>query len=239
MEKVNSLVSKLFLAVHRSSKCITVPPVSIAWSVAFIGALEQLRDSSWWIPGHVSEEKSPEKFFFVWTCVIAFVGKTLTLTEKKELEVLPSLDHSLTHVRSLCRWVRSHWSEERERERERERGRANSKKRQKRSAQVDVLCSFFCSTARRSPVIGGTYLNRPNSTDKFRLPLCKHFSTDFINKISLERSFHYLNGDTLFWKSDKKWRRYSRLKWPNWSISRSIDRRAWLAAATSLTPLLW
>ena len=94
----------------------------------------------------------PRKVFFVWTCVIAFVGKTLTLTEKKELEVLPSLDHSLTHVRSLCRWVRSHWSEERERERERERGRANSKKRQKRSAQVDVLCSFFCCTARRSPV---------------------------------------------------------------------------------------
>ena len=94
----------------------------------------------------------PRKVFFVCTCVIAFVGKTLMLTEKKELEVLPSLDHSLTHVRSLCRRVRAHGSEERERERERERGRANSKKRQKRSAQVDVLCSFFCCTARRSPV---------------------------------------------------------------------------------------
>ena len=34
--------------------------------------------------------------------VIADVGKTLTLTEK-ELEVLPSLDHSFAHVRSLCR----------------------------------------------------------------------------------------------------------------------------------------
>ena len=102
MENVNSLVSKLFLAVHRSSKCITVPPVSIAWSVAFVGTLEQLslRDSSWWIQGHVSEEKSLERFFL---CVIAFVGKTLTLTEKKELEILPSLDHSLTHVRSLRR----------------------------------------------------------------------------------------------------------------------------------------
>ena len=34
--------------------------------------------------------------------MIAVVGKTLTLTEKKELQVLPSLDHSLAHVRS-CR----------------------------------------------------------------------------------------------------------------------------------------
>ena len=49
----------------------------------------------------MSEEKSEKSFF----CVIAFVGtlKMLTLTEKKELEVLPSLDHSLAHVRSLCR----------------------------------------------------------------------------------------------------------------------------------------
>ena len=91
----------------------------------------------------MSPRRNPWKSFCVCTCVIAFVGKTLTLTEKKELEVLPLLDHSLTHVRSLCRWVRAHWSEERERERERERGRANSKKRQKRSAQVVVLCSFF------------------------------------------------------------------------------------------------
>ena len=52
------------MAVHRSSQWITVPPVSIAWSVAFIGALEQLRDPSWWIQGHVSEEKSLKKFFF-------------------------------------------------------------------------------------------------------------------------------------------------------------------------------
>ena len=41
------------------------------------------------------------KFFFV----IAFVGsfKALTLTEKKELDVPPSLDHSLAYVRSLRR----------------------------------------------------------------------------------------------------------------------------------------
>ena len=69
----------------------------------FIGALEQLRDSSSWIQGHASEEKSLEKFFFFFLCVIAFVGKTLTVTEKKEPEVLPSLYHSLTHVCSLCR----------------------------------------------------------------------------------------------------------------------------------------
>ena len=42
----------------------------------------------------------PKKKFF---CVVAVVGKMLTLTEKKELEVLPSPDHSLPHVRSLCR----------------------------------------------------------------------------------------------------------------------------------------
>ena len=47
----------------------------------------------------------PKKVFF---CAIAVVGKTLTLTEKKELEVLPSLDHSVAHVRSPCRWVRAH-----------------------------------------------------------------------------------------------------------------------------------
>ena len=45
------------------------------------------------------QEDVPKKKFF---CAIAVVGKTLTLTEK-ELEVLPSPDHSLAHVRSLCR----------------------------------------------------------------------------------------------------------------------------------------
>ena len=39
----------------------------------------------------------------VFLCVIAVVGKTLILTEKKELEVLPSLAHSLGHVCSPCR----------------------------------------------------------------------------------------------------------------------------------------
>ena len=91
MEKVKLLVSKLCVAVHRSST--ELRPVSIVWSVAFIGALEQLRDSSC-----VSEEKSLKKFFG-----IGFVGKTLTLTEKKDLEIPPSFDHSLAHVRSLCR----------------------------------------------------------------------------------------------------------------------------------------
>ena len=62
----------------------------------------------------------PRKFFL---CVIAFVGKTLTLTEKKELEVLPSLDDSLTHVRLLCRWVRAHRSGERGGEQTRKSGR--------------------------------------------------------------------------------------------------------------------
>ena len=51
------------------------------------------------IQGQISEEKSLKNFFYV----IAVVGKPLTLTEKKELGVLPSLDHSLAHVRSLCR----------------------------------------------------------------------------------------------------------------------------------------
>ena len=99
----------------------------------FIGALEQLRDSSWWIQGHHSlRGEIPKNAFFF---LLAFVGKTLTLTEKKELEVLPSLHRSLAHVRLLCRWVLTHWSGE--------RGRVNLKKRQKRSAQVDVLCLFF------------------------------------------------------------------------------------------------
>ena len=148
---------RLFFAVHRSSKWITVPPVSIAWSVVFFGALEQLRDWSWWIQGLASEEKTLQKFVFVGKLLWA-KRYNITLTEKKELEVLPSLDHSLTHVRSLCRWVRAHWSGEREKERlrerdrERERERANSKNRQKRSAQVDVLCLFFRCTARWWPV---------------------------------------------------------------------------------------
>ena len=58
MEKVKLLASKLCVAVHRSSTESQL--VSIAWSVAFIGALEQLRDSS-----RVSEEKSLKKFFVI------------------------------------------------------------------------------------------------------------------------------------------------------------------------------
>ena len=53
------------VAVHRSSKGIAVPPVSIASCVAFIGALEQLRYSSWRIQGQIPEEKSLKKLFFV------------------------------------------------------------------------------------------------------------------------------------------------------------------------------
>ena len=41
--------------------------VSIAWSVVLIGALQYLRDSSWWIQGHMSEEKSLKKFFFFYS----------------------------------------------------------------------------------------------------------------------------------------------------------------------------
>ena len=41
----------------------------------------------------------PKKVFL---CVIAVMGKTLILTEKNELEGLPSLDHSLAHVCSPC-----------------------------------------------------------------------------------------------------------------------------------------
>ena len=62
------------------------------WST---GAAEGLNDSETNLRGDV-----PKKRVF---CVIAVVGKTLTLTEKKELEVLPSPDHSLAHVRLLCR----------------------------------------------------------------------------------------------------------------------------------------
>ena len=54
--------------LHRYSKRITVPPVPIAWCVAFIGAREQLRDSSWWIQGQTSEEKSLKKIFLCDSC---------------------------------------------------------------------------------------------------------------------------------------------------------------------------
>ena len=58
----------------------------------------------------------------------------------------PTIARSLSYARSFAMLVSAHslvW---------RERGRANSKKRQKRSAQVDVLCLFFRCTARRWPV---------------------------------------------------------------------------------------
>ena len=145
MEKVNLFVSKLFLAVHRSSKWITVPPAGLDclvcrfyWST---GAAEGLimKDSGTNLRGEVSK-----KVFF---CVIAVVGKLLTLTEQKELEVLPSLDHSLAHVRSPCRWVRAHCHGlEREEEQSRKSGRRNLLK------WTSFVCLFFRSTARRWPV---------------------------------------------------------------------------------------
>ena len=125
---------------HYSSKWITVP---IAWCVAFIGARKQLRDSSWWIQGQTSEEKSLKKFF----CVIAVVGKTLILTEKKDLEVLPSLDHSLAHVCSPCQWVRAHCHGL-----ERERKSNLEKVANEICSSGHPLLLFFRCTARRWPV---------------------------------------------------------------------------------------
>ena len=118
MEKVNSLVSKLFLAVHRSSKCITFPPVSIAWSVAFIGALEQLRDSSWWIHGHASDEKSLEKFFCVYMSD-SFCGQNVNVD--REEGAGGSYHRSITlFARSFAMSVSARSLVRRERERERE-----------------------------------------------------------------------------------------------------------------------
>ena len=115
MEKVNLLVSKLFLAVHRSSKWITVPPVSIACSVAFIGALEQLSDSSWWTQGHVSEEKSLEKFFF---CVCdSFCGQNVNVD--REGAGGSTIARSLSYARSFAMSVSARSQAWRERERER------------------------------------------------------------------------------------------------------------------------
>ena len=119
MEKVNLLVSKLFLAVHRDSLFkINHGPAGLDclvcrfyWST---GAAEGLImvDSGACLRGEI-----PRKVFYV--CVIAFVGKTLTLTEKKELEVLPS------HARSFAMSVsaRSLVWREREGEQTRKSGR--------------------------------------------------------------------------------------------------------------------
>ena len=68
--------------------------VSISWSVAFIGALEQLRDSS-----RVSEEKSLKKFF-----CNRFCGQNVDL-DSEEGAGDPTIARSLSRarVRSLCR----------------------------------------------------------------------------------------------------------------------------------------
>ena len=87
MEKVKLLLSKLCVAVHRSST--ELRPVSIAWSVAFIGALEQLRDSSC-----VSEEKSLKKFF-----CNRFCGQNVDLDREGAGD--PTVARSLSCARSF------------------------------------------------------------------------------------------------------------------------------------------
>ena len=83
MEKVKLLVSKLCVAVHRSST--ESQPLSIAWSVAFIGAQEQLTDSS-----RVSEEKSLKKSF----CT-RFCGQNVDL-DREEGAGVPTIARSLS-----------------------------------------------------------------------------------------------------------------------------------------------
>ena len=120
MEKVNLLVSKLLLAVHYSSKWITVPPVSIAWCVAFIGALEQLRDSSM-IQGPISEETSLENFFLCYSCC----GQNVDL-DREEGAGGPTIARSLSCARSFVMSVSACWvplSGERKREQSRKSGR--------------------------------------------------------------------------------------------------------------------
>ena len=101
----------------------------------------------------------PKKVFFLCVCVIAVVGKPLILTEKKELEVLPSLDHSLAHVRSLSVSARSlPRSGEREEEQSRKSGRRDLLK-----WTSFVLVCFLRCTARRcfiNGVVDQWYLKR-------------------------------------------------------------------------------
>ena len=69
-------------------------------------------------------------------CVIAFGGPNVDL-DREEGAGDPTIARSLSCARSFAMSVSARslvW---------RERGRANSKKRQKRSAQVDVLCFLF------------------------------------------------------------------------------------------------
>ena len=81
--------------------------------------------------------------------MIAVAGKTLTLTEKKELEVLPSLDLSLAHVRSPCRWVRAHCHGL---ERERESNLEKAAKEICSSGRPLFVCFRCTAIARRWPV---------------------------------------------------------------------------------------
>ena len=124
--------------LHCSSKWITVLPVPIAWCVTFIGARNQLRDSSWWIQGQTSEEKSLKKFFLCDSCC----GQTLILTEKKELEVLPSLDHSL----AACLFAMSVSPPSLPRSGERESNLEKAAKEIKWTSFVVVVFSLHCKT---------------------------------------------------------------------------------------------
>ena len=99
MERVNLLAcfkvvlgGTLLLKMNESPAGLDCLVCRFYWST---GAAEGLNDSETNLRGDV-----PKKRGF---CVLAVVGKTLTFTEKKELEVLPSPDHSLAHVRLLCR----------------------------------------------------------------------------------------------------------------------------------------
>ena len=104
-----------------------------------------MRDSSWWIQGQTSEEKSLKSLFLCDSCC----GQNVDL-DREEGPGGPTIARSLS---CACLFAMSASPRSLPRSREREGSRAISKKRQKRSAQVDILCcSFFRCTARRWPV---------------------------------------------------------------------------------------
>ena len=122
------------LAVHRSS-------TEVPWRSRLkrvVCRLAEQREPSWG-----ARHGRKEKKFFAST----LWPKTLTSTEKLELEVLLSLDHSLVHVCSLCRWARAHWLGKGERE-------STLKKRIRKggSGQPLFLFCFFRCTRTGGPV---------------------------------------------------------------------------------------